>query len=89
MVRLAWSKEVLNYLKDNQGLINQLELAFADLRQSSSGLPPYGIVDEGIGADHYIWRIHGHAILIRKGVDHGHPKLWVEAIKPIAPDFSE
>lgn len=39
MYRLIWSKEVLNYLKDNEGLVNQLELAFADLRKSATGMP--------------------------------------------------
>lgn len=86
MYRFAWSKEVLNYLKDNQGLVNKLELAFADLRQSPTGMPPYGIVDEGIADDRYIWRIHDHAILIRKGVENVQPKLWIEAIKPIEQD---
>ena len=89
MYQFAWSKEVLNYLKDNQGLINKLALAFADLRKSASGMPPYGLVDEGIGADRYIWRIHDHAILIRKGVENAQPKLWIEAIKPIEPESLE
>ena len=85
MFQFAWSKEVLNYLKDNKGLVNKLELAFADLRQSATGMPPDGIVDEGISADRYLWRIHDHAILIRKGVEDGQLKLWIEAIKPIEP----
>ncbi len=44
MYRFAWSKEVLNYLKDNEGLVNKLELAFADLRKSATGMPTYGIM---------------------------------------------
>lgn len=83
MYQLAWSKEVLNYFKDNVGLVNQLELAFADLRKTATGMPPYGLVDEGIAADRYLWRVHDHAILIRKGVENGQLKLWIEAIKPI------
>ena len=86
MYRFAWSKEALNYLKDNEGLVNKLELAFADLRKSPTGMPPYGVVDEGISADRYIWRIHDHAILIRRGIDDGQPKLWIETIKPVEPD---
>lgn len=89
MYRFAWSKEVLNYLKDNQGLVNQLELAFADLRKSATGMPPYGMVDEGISANRYIWRIHGHAILVRKGVEDAQPKLWIEAIRPIGLESDE
>jgi hypothetical protein len=83
MYQFAWSKEVLNYLKDNKGLVNQLELAFADLRNTATGMPPYGIVDEGISADRYVWSIHEHAILISKGVEDGDLKLWIEAIKPL------
>lgn len=83
MYQFAWSKEVLNYLKDNIGLVNKLELAFADLRKSTTGMPPYGIVDPGISVDHYLWSIHDHAILIRKGIENGRPKLWIEAIRPI------
>ena len=86
MYRFVWSKEVLNYLKDNEGLVNQLELAFADLRKSATGMPPYGLVDEGISVDRYIWRIHDHAILIKKGVEDAQFKLWIEAIKPVEPD---
>jgi hypothetical protein len=89
MPRLAWSKEVLNYLRDNEGLVNQLELAFADLRKSATGIPPYGVIDEGIAADRYLWRIHDHAILIRKGVEDGQPKLWIEAIRPVALESHE
>lgn len=86
MYRFAWSKEVINYLKDNEGLVNKLELAFADLRKSPAGMPPYGMVDEGISADRYIWRIHNHAIMIRRGIEDAQPKLWIEAIKPLASD---
>ena len=89
MYRLVWAKEVLNYLRDNEGLINQLELAFADLRKTVTGMPSYGIVDEGIAPNRYIWRIHDHVILIRKGVEDQYPKLWIEAIKPIESDSNE
>lgn len=84
MVQLAWSKEVLNYLKDNVGLVNKLELAFADLRKTADGIPAYGIVDPGVSPDHYLWIIHDHAILIRKDVEYGQPKLWIEVIRPIS-----
>lgn len=89
MYRFAWSKEVLNYLKDNEGLVDQLELAFADLRKSATGMPPYGVVDEGIGANRYLWHLHGHTILIRKGAEDAQPKLWIEAIRPIKPEAHE
>ena len=89
MYRFVWGKAALNYLKDNEGLVNQLELAFADLRKTTTGLPPYGMIDEGIAQDRYIWHIYGHAILIRVGVEDSQPKLWIESIKPIAPDFRE
>lgn len=83
MYQFAWSKEVLNYLKDNAGLVNKLELAFADLRKTATGIPADGIVDQGISSEHYLWLIHDHAILIRKGVESGQPKLWIEAIRPV------
>ncbi|MBV7331765.1 hypothetical protein KFU94_26765 [Chloroflexi bacterium TSY] len=83
MYQFAWAKEVLNYLKDNEGLINQLELAFADLRKTTTGLSPYGTIDEGISPDCYIWQIHDHALLIRVGVERAQPTLWIEAIKPV------
>lgn len=86
MYRFAWSKEVLNYLKDNEGLVNKLELAFADLRKSATGMPTYRLIDEGVSTDCYLWRIHDHAILIRKGVENAQPKLWIEAIKPVEPE---
>lgn len=89
MHRLAWSKEVLNYLRDNEGLVNKLELAFADLRRSATGMPPYGVIDKGIAEDRYLWRVHDHAILIRRGVEDGQPKLWIEAIRPVAPESPE
>lgn len=89
MYRLAWSKEVLNYLKDNEGLVNELELAFADLRKSATGLPRYGTVDEGIAPSHYLWHIHDHVVLSRKGIEDAQPKLWIEAIRPIAPEVNE
>ncbi len=79
--QFAWSREVLNYLRDNAGLVDRLELAFADLRRSAIGLPSDGLVDEGIGADRYLWTIHGRAILIRRGMDDEQPKLWIEAIQ--------
>ena len=81
--QFVWSREVLNYLQDNAGLVDQLELAFADLRRSTTGLPSDGLVDEGIGRDRYLWIICAHAILIRRGVDGEQPKLWIEAIKPV------
>lgn len=89
MYQFAWSKEVLNYLRDNVGLVDQLELAFADLRKSPTGTPADGFVDEGVSVDRYLWHIHGHAILIRKGLDGERPKLWVEAIKPIDATFDD
>ena len=49
----------------------------------------YGTVDEGISADRYIWHIHDHAILIRKGIEDTQPKLWIEAIKPVEPESRE
>lgn len=89
MNRLAWSKEVLNYLRDNEGLVNQFELAFADLRRSATGMPPSGVIDKGIAEDRYLSRIHDHAILIRKGVEDGQSKLWIESIRPVAPESRE
>ena len=70
-------------MRDNAGLVNQLELAFADLCKSATGLPANRFVDEGIGSDRYWWTVHGHAILIRREVDGEQPKLWIEAIKPL------
>ncbi len=86
--QFAWSRDALNYLRDNVGLVDRLELAFADLRKSATGLPADGFVDEGIGDGRYLWTIHGHAILIRRGTDGEQPKLWIEAIKPL-PSTSE
>ena len=85
-MRIAWARTVLNYLRENEGLVNDLELAFADLRRTSSGFPTEGTVDHGIGHDCYLWTIHQHAILIRVGTEDTQPKLWVEAIKPIESD---
>ena len=87
MIRMAWARPVLNYLKENAGLVNDLELAFADLRRTSSGVPTTGTVDHGIGHDCYLWMIHEHAILIRMGTEANQPKLWGEAIKPIESDL--
>lgn len=89
MYRFAWSKEVLDYLKDNTGLIDKLELAFADLRNTTTGVPAYGTIDEGIAPDRYIWYIHGHAILIRTGTEDGHLKLWIEAVRPVESESCE
>ena len=83
MIRLAWAREVLNYLEDNEGLVDQLELAFADLQRTSFGIPSYGVIDDGVAPDCYLWTIHDHAILIRKGTEGRRPKLWIEAIRPL------
>lgn len=83
MYQFVWAKEVLNYLKDNAGLVNRLELAFAELRKSSTGMPEAGLIDNGVSPEHYLWLIYDHAILIRKGIEDETPKLWIEAIKPI------
>ena len=53
--QFAWSRNALNYLRDNVGLADRLELAFADLCKSATGLPADDFVDEGIGDGRYLW----------------------------------
>ena len=83
MFKFVWGRSALNYLRDNTGLVNDLELAFADLRQTTTGRPSYGTVDEGVDENRYLWYIYNYAILIRVGAEGGQSKLWIEAIKPI------
>lgn len=82
MYRFVWSKEVLNYLKDNVGMIDDLELAFGDLRKTKDGYPEYGIVDKDFSENRYTWTVHEHKILIRIGIEDSQAKLWLEAIQP-------
>lgn len=81
MLRFQWSKEVRNYLRDNEGLINNLELAFADYRQQGTRLPAAGVVDE-IAPLQYIWGIHEHIVLFRLMLEESVWKVQVEVIKP-------
>ena len=81
MLRLSWSDEALNYIADNEGLIDQLELAFADFRREGDGKPKVGVVDE-IGINLYLWQIHGHLILLRHVHGDVRLKVRVEVIRP-------
>jgi len=54
MFRFQWSKEVLTYFRDNEDLINELELAFAEYRERGARTPEQGIVDM-IAPLHYIY----------------------------------
>ena len=83
MYQLRWSKEALNYLRDNRGLVNSLELAFLDLRSESGGIPKDGTVEE-TDYNLYTWRIHGHVVFLR----HIQDSVRVEVIQP-APESEE
>ncbi len=45
MFRFQWRKEVLIYFRANEGLINELELAFAEFRKQETRTPE-SIYDE-------------------------------------------
>ena len=88
MFRFQWSKEILNYLKDNQGLINELELAFAEFRGRGTRTPEQGVVDM-IAPLQTIWGIHDHIILFRLVVEESKWKIRVEVIKPTRSIYDE
>jgi len=81
MLRLPRSKDALTYLRQNIGKINALELAFADYRLSSSGVPEAGFFME-IREDVYLWRIHNHYIRIRQVPDDERLHMRIEEIQP-------
>lgn len=88
MFRFQWSKEALNYFKDNQGLINDLELAFAEYRERGTRTPEQGVIDL-IAPLQYIWGIHDHIVLFRLVLEEPPWKIRVEVIKPVRSIYDE
>ncbi|MEZ4865380.1 MAG: hypothetical protein R3C14_28990 [Caldilineaceae bacterium] len=88
MFRFQWSKEVLNYLKDNQGLINDLELAFAEYRAEGTQIPTQGVLDM-IAPMQYIWGIHNHIVLLRLVLEDAQWKIRIEVVKPTRSPYDE
>ncbi|MBV7326936.1 hypothetical protein KFU94_01480 [Chloroflexi bacterium TSY] len=88
MFRFQWSKEGLNYLKDNQGLINELELAFAEFRGRGTRTPEQGVVDQ-IAPLQYIWGIHEYIVLFHLVPEDSGWKIRVGVIKPVRSVYDE
>ena len=88
MFRFQWSKEVLTYFRDNEGLINELELAFAEFRERGTRTPEQGIVDM-IAPLHYIWGIHGHIVMFRHLRIDSQWIIRVEVVKPVRSIYDE
>ena len=84
MNRLRWAKEALNYLKDNRGEVNALELAFAALRRAPGGLPNDGILVRlpyrSRVRSLYLWEIASHRVYLTR--DEQEQTTRIEAIKP-------
>lgn len=88
MFRFQWSKEALAYLRGNQGLVNRLELAFAEYRAQGTATPNQGVVDM-IASHHYLWRIHDHIVLLRLVFEEDQWKIRIEAIKPARSNYDD
>lgn len=88
MFRFQWSKDALAYLKGNQGLVNQLELAFAAYRAQGTATPTQGVVDM-IASHQYIWHIHDHTVLLRLVFEEEQWIIRIEAIKPARSNYDD
>ena len=88
MFRFQWSKEVLNYLNNNRGLINELELAFAAFPAQETKTPEQGVVDQ-IAPLHYIWGIHEHIVMFRHVLGDSQWIIRIEVFKPMRSLYDE
>lgn len=88
MFQFQWSREVHNYFADNEGLINPLELAFAEYRKEGTRVPQQGVVDM-IDQHQYTWGIHDHLVLVRLVQREGEWKIRVEVIRPIRSFYDD
>ena len=88
MFRFQWSKEALNYLNENRGLVDELELAFAEFRAQGTGVPVQGVVEE-LAPLHYLWGIQGRVIMFRHVRSDSRWIIRVEVIKPVRSLYDE